>query len=151
MKYRPNCLSPAISNVDALIGKWLGWLPIWDDAVETEHVFGYLCDLLEANNATLLGPDNANLPTIVRAIAEAMSTGGLSDTPSSDSTRSKSTTASGDHRSQQNGYTTGEKLSAYQRCVFILRHIQSNSSLVEACVNQLNEEQRKAVSVALSQ
>ncbi|KAA3671582.1 importin-5, partial [Paragonimus westermani] len=151
MKYRPNCLSPAISNVDALIGQWLGWLPIWDDAVETEHVFGYLCDLLEANNATLLGPDNANLPTIVRAIAEAMSTGGLSDTPSSDSARPKSATASGDHRSQQNGYTAGEKLSAYQRCVFILRHIQSNSSLVEACVNQLNEEQRKAVSVALSQ
>ncbi|KAF7250134.1 hypothetical protein EG68_09707 [Paragonimus skrjabini miyazakii] len=148
MKYRPNCLSPAISDVDALIGRWLGWLPIWDDAVETEHVYGYLCDLLEANNATLLGPDNANLPTIVRAIAEAMSTGGLSDTSSTDSARPKSATASGDH-SHQNGFTVGEKLSAYQRCVFILRHIQSNSSLVEACVNQLNEEQRKAVSVAL--
>jgi hypothetical protein len=137
--------------MDALIVRWLGWLPIWDDAVETEHVYGYLCDLLEANNPALLGPENSNLPHIVKAIAEAMSTGGLSDNPESDD-RPKSSTASGDHSqstAQQNGFSGGEKLSAYQRCVFILRHIQSNSSLVEACVNQLNEEQRKAISVAV--
>ncbi|CAL8094141.1 unnamed protein product [Calicophoron daubneyi] len=151
MKYRPECLPAALGGMNALIVRWLGWLPIWDDAVETEHVYGYLCDLLEANNPALLGPDNANLPHIVKAIAEAMSAGGLSDNIDSDD-RPKSSTASGDHSlstAQQNGFSGGEKLSAYQRCVFILRHIQSNSSLVEACVNQLNEEQRKAISVAV--
>lgn len=149
MKYRPECLPPALGGMDALIARWLNWLPIWDDAVETEHVYGYLCDLLEANNPALLGPDNANLPRIVKAIAEAMATGGLSDSSESDS-RPKSTAASGDHpTSQQNGFAAGPKLSAYQRCVFILRHVQSNSSLVEACVNQLNEDQREAVNNAL--
>ncbi|CAH8656425.1 unnamed protein product [Heterobilharzia americana] len=79
MKYRPECLPPALGGIDALIVRWLSWLPIWDDTVETEHVYGYLCDLLEANNPVVIGPDNSNLPCIVRAIAESMSTGGLSD------------------------------------------------------------------------
>nr|CAH8872708.1 unnamed protein product [Trichobilharzia regenti] len=146
MKYRPECLPPAIGGIDALINRWLGWLPIWDDTVETEHVYGYLCDLLEANNPVVIGPDNSNLPRIVRAIAESMSTGGLSD---SDTENSSPKLAAGDQAggfNQQNGL---DKPSTYQRCVSILRHIQSNSSLVEACVSQLNEEQRKALGVAL--
>ncbi|KAG5452806.1 Importin-5 [Clonorchis sinensis] len=146
MKYRPDCLPPSVGGVDTLLPRWLDWLPVWDDAVETEHVYGYLCDLIEANNSIILGPDNANLPRIVKAIAEAMSTGGLSDT--TEDSKPKSIPASGDHP-QQNGFPPDQKLSAYQRCVYILRHIQSNSSLVEACVSQLNDEQRKAVSVAL--
>ncbi|GAA35800.2 importin-5 [Clonorchis sinensis] len=146
MKYRPDCLPPSVGGVDTLLPRWLDWLPVWDDAVETEHVYGYLCDLIEANNSIILGPDNANLPRIVKAIAEAMSTGGLSD--ATEDSKPKSVPASGDHP-QQNGFPPDQKLSAYQRCVYILRHIQSNSSLVEACVSQLNDEQRKAVSVAL--
>ncbi|KAH8867942.1 Importin-5 [Schistosoma japonicum] len=145
MKYRPECLPPALGGIDALIVRWLGWLPIWDDTVETEHVYGYLCDLIEANNPVVIGPDNSNLPSIVRAIAESMSTGGLSDANTEN--RSKLETSSQTSGfSQQNGL---EKPSAYQRCVSILRHIQSNSSLVEVCVSQLSEEQRKALGVAL--
>ncbi|KAH8867944.1 Importin-5 [Schistosoma japonicum] len=137
MKYRPECLPPALGGIDALIVRWLGWLPIWDDTVETEHVYGYLCDLIEANNPVVIGPDNSNLPSIVRAIAESMSTGGLSDANTEN--RSKLETSSQTSGfSQQNGL---EKPSAYQRC--------SNSSLVEVCVSQLSEEQRKALGVAL--
>ncbi|TPP65936.1 Karyopherin (importin) beta 3 [Fasciola gigantica] len=149
MKHRPECLPQGEAGVVALIPRWLNWLPIWDDSVETEHVYGYLCDLIEANVPALLGPDNANLPRIVKVIAEAMATGGLSETSNSDN-RTKSTTASGDNPTpQQNGLSAAPKLSAYQRCVFILRHVQSNSSLVEACVNQLSEDQREAVNSAL--
>ncbi|CAH8670565.1 unnamed protein product [Schistosoma margrebowiei] len=146
MKYRPECLPPALGGIDALIVRWLGWLPICDDTVETEHVYGYLCDLIEANNPVVIGPDNSNLPRIVRAIAESMSTGGLSDTNAEDNRSKLETVNETSGFNQQNGL---EKPSAYQRCVSILRHIQSNSSLVEVCVSQLNEEQRKALGIAL--
>ncbi|CAH8682369.1 unnamed protein product [Schistosoma rodhaini] len=146
MKYRPECLPPALGGIDALIVRWLGWLPICDDTVETEHVYGYLCDLIEANNPVVIGPDNSNLPRIVRAIAESMSTGGLSDTNTEENRSKLETVNQAGGFNQQNGF---EKPSAYQRCVSILRHIQSNSSLVEVCVSQLNEEQRKALGIAL--
>ncbi|XP_018655445.1 putative importin-beta 3 [Schistosoma mansoni] len=146
MKYRPECLPPALGGIDALIVRWLGWLPICDDTVETEHVYGYLCDLIEANNPVVIGPDNSNLPRIVRAIAESMSTGGLSDTNTEENRSKLETVNQAGGFNQQNGL---EKPSAYQRCVSILRHIQSNSSLVEVCVSQLNEEQRKALGIAL--
>lgn len=150
MKYRPECLAAAVGNLDNLIPRWLGWLPVCEDEVECEHVYSYLCDLLEANNSALLGPDNANLPIIVRAIAEAMSAGSLSnEPPEEDYAKGSSSVASGDH-TQRNGFANGERLPAYQRCVFILQHIQSNASLAEACVSQLNDEQRKAISSALS-
>ncbi|CAH8680380.1 unnamed protein product [Schistosoma rodhaini] len=128
MKYRPECLPPALGGIDALIVRWLGWLPICDDTVETEHVYGYLCDLIEANNPVVIGPDNSNLPRIVRAIAESMSTGGLSDTNTEENRSKLETVNQAGGFNQQNGF---EKPSAYQRCVSILRHIQvSHFSLI---------------------
>lgn len=49
----------------------LSWLPVWEDGDEAPHVYGFLCDLMEANNAALLGQDNANVPRIVAVMAEA--------------------------------------------------------------------------------
>ncbi|KAA0204007.1 hypothetical protein HAZT_HAZT011606 [Hyalella azteca] len=34
------------------------------DADEAPHVYGYLCDLIDANHPLVLGPNNANLPNI---------------------------------------------------------------------------------------
>lgn len=35
-------------NVDEVIPKWLSWLPVKEDLEEAPHIYGYLCDLVEA-------------------------------------------------------------------------------------------------------
>lgn len=41
-------------TVDEVIPVWLSFLPVWEDTVVAPHVYGYLCDLLEANNHHVL-------------------------------------------------------------------------------------------------
>ena len=43
-----------------------------EDNDEAPFVYGFLADLVEANNPHILGPNNANLPRIVAIIAEAI-------------------------------------------------------------------------------
>ena len=42
-KYQPSCV-----NLDEVLTYWLSWLPVWEDDDEAEHVYGYLCELIEA-------------------------------------------------------------------------------------------------------
>lgn len=49
----------------------LSWLPVVEDEDEAPHVYGYLCDLIEANHPVVLGPNNANLPRLISFFAEA--------------------------------------------------------------------------------
>lgn len=113
MKYRPECLAN-VGDIETLIGRWLTWLPIWEDKEETDHVYGYLCDLVEANNQTLLGgASNVNLPSIVSAIARVLSEKALSR-PDEEEEAEKAVT-------MQNGAKT---ISVYDRCVAILRLIR---------------------------
>ena len=46
-------------------------LPVWQDSDEVPYVYSYLCDLVEANQPAVLGPNNMNLPRIIAVIAEA--------------------------------------------------------------------------------
>lgn len=48
------------------------WLPVTEDEEEAPHVYGYLCDLIQANHPIVLGANNSNLPRIVAIIAEAL-------------------------------------------------------------------------------
>lgn len=153
MKYRPDCLIPAgLTNMNELLARWLTWLPIWEDNEATEHVYGYLCDLVEANNAVVLGgPSNSNLPRIVSAIARVISEKGLlrPEEEEGDSTAAAAANGAGDK--QVNGAKSAlESPSVYDRCVSILRLIQSNSSVYEACMSQLSEKERKALAECLS-
>lgn len=43
-----------------------------EDEDEAPHVYGYLCDLIEANHPVVLGPSNANLPRLISFFAEAL-------------------------------------------------------------------------------
>jgi hypothetical protein len=73
---------------------------VWEDVDEAPHIYGFLCDLVEANNVALLGQDNANVPRIVAVMAEAFARDALN--PTSEVT---------------------------QRMVCLLRHIQMQVSL----------------------
>lgn len=50
----------------------LTWLPVVEDEDEAPHVYGYLCDLIEANHAVVLGTNNAHLPRLISFFAEAL-------------------------------------------------------------------------------
>lgn len=58
-------------NCDEIIPIWLSWLPVWEDVEEAPHVYGYLCDLIQANHPAVLGPNGANIPNIMAIFAEA--------------------------------------------------------------------------------
>ena len=51
----------------------LSWLPVVEDVDESPYVYGYLCDLIEANHPIILGPNNSNIPRIIAIFAEAFS------------------------------------------------------------------------------
>jgi hypothetical protein len=38
------------------------WLPVSEDVDEAPYVYGYLCNLIEANHPLILGPQNSYLP-----------------------------------------------------------------------------------------
>jgi len=59
-------------DVNNIIPNWLMWLPVVEDHVEAPHVYGYLCDLIEMNHPIVLGPNNANIPSILSVISEAL-------------------------------------------------------------------------------
>lgn len=50
----------------------LTWLPVVEDDDEAPHVYGYLCDLIEANHAVVLGTNNVHLPRLISIFAEAL-------------------------------------------------------------------------------
>lgn len=61
----------AVQNKDEIISAWLSWLPVVEDEDEAPHIYGYMCDLIQANHPVVLGANNSNLPRIVCIIAQA--------------------------------------------------------------------------------
>ena len=47
-------------------------MPVTEDIDEAPYVYGFLADLVQANNPHILGENNANLPRVVAIIAEAV-------------------------------------------------------------------------------
>jgi len=46
-------------------------LPVSEDTDEAPFVYGYLCGLIESHHPLVLGPNNSNIPSLIRIIAEA--------------------------------------------------------------------------------
>jgi len=98
----------------------LSWLPIWEDKDEMDTVYGLLCDLLESNNSIALGPQGANIPRIVNIIAEAFARKAVPD-----------------------------DATCRPRLVNLIRMIQNDSNLFQACVAQLSLECQQSLQAAL--
>lgn len=119
LKYRP----AAISNVDEVLRHWLTWLPIYEDTEECPHVYGFLCDLIEANHPLIVGPQNANIPRLIIIMSEIFA---------------------------KNALPTSNPVS--QRVLAILKQIQDGSGEVfQHCfMNQLTPEQQVALQEAMT-
>uniref|UniRef100_T1J449 TOG domain-containing protein n=1 Tax=Strigamia maritima TaxID=126957 RepID=T1J449_STRMM len=108
-------------NVNELLPHWLSWLPVWEDEDEVLHVYNYLCDLIEGNHPVVLGKDNSNLPSILRIMASAFEKEAID-----------------------------QEAEVTKRMVNIVRQIQSNTELFQACLVQLTQEQQAALHAVLS-
>nr|CAG4643007.1 EOG090X00U8 [Ilyocryptus agilis] len=108
-------------RVDEILAHWITWLPVWEDEDEAPHIYGYLCDLVEANHPVILGSNHANLPRVVSIIAEAFSKDMLD--PESE---------------------------VYRRMLNIVRQVQGNPTVLEACLSQMTAEQQQALQQALT-
>ncbi|KAK4879979.1 hypothetical protein RN001_008125 [Aquatica leii] len=115
MKYRPTAL-----NLDEILPVWFNWLPVVEDSVEAPHIYGYLCDLIEQNHPTILGPGNGNIPKILNIFAEAFYRD-MIDTSSPE------------------GF----------RMLNIVKQVQSNESLFQNVVTGFRPELQQALHVAL--
>lgn len=111
--------SSAIPNLDELIAVWFSWLPVIEDQDEAPHVYGYFCDLIQANHPVILGPNNANLPKIVQIIAEAFATIVI----------------------------TGKQEQGI-RMVNIVKQVEGSADVFAACLAVINEEQKQALEEA---
>lgn len=118
-KYQPACVPGG--DLNQFLALWLSWLPVYEDDEETPHVYGYLCDLLEANNAVVIGPaDNSNLVRVVKAIATCMTKEAL---PVDN--------------------------AVHGRCLAIIRMIQANEQLFGQCVQNLSDDEKICLREAL--
>ncbi|ROT70489.1 Importin-5 [Penaeus vannamei] len=103
-------------NVDEVIPVWLSWLPVWEDTDEAPHVYGYLCDLIDGNHPLVLGPNNSNLPRLMLIFSEAFRREAVE-----------------------------KEAEVTQRMLNIVRQLQANPEVFQACISQLSQEQQLAL------
>jgi len=108
-------------HVDEVLSHWVTWLPVWEDEDEAPHVYNYLCDLVEANHPVLLGPNHTYLPRVIAIIAEAF------------------------HRE-----VLEPESEVFRRMLNIVRQVQGNQAVLEACVSQMTVEQQQALQQVLT-
>jgi len=108
-------------NMDQILPVWFAWLPVTEDVDEAPFVYSFLADLVQANNPHILGDNNSNLPRVVAIIAEALAVEVLP--PESEERR---------------------------RIIEIVKQIQGNATVFEACVANLTQPQKTAIQEILS-
>ncbi|KAI3384766.1 hypothetical protein SNEBB_007003 [Seison nebaliae] len=81
-----NCISaatkiirnlPQDDTLKQILPTWFSWLPTWEDREESEHIFGYLCDLTESRNEQIVGENLGNLPTVFKVILQCFNHDGI--------------------------------------------------------------------------
>lgn len=95
------------------------WLPVTEDEEEAPHVYGYLCDLIQANHPVVLGANTSNLPRIVCIIAEALYRDVIEST-----------------------HEVG------RRMLEIVKQIEQSPDVFQACLNSLTTDQKNALEEA---
>ncbi|KAL7677034.1 hypothetical protein ACOME3_003283 [Neoechinorhynchus agilis] len=66
-------LADLAPNRSSLLSEWIQYLPIWADSEECEHVYSFLCELIDRRDPVAMGgQDEPNLPYLIRLIAECL-------------------------------------------------------------------------------
>lgn len=94
-------------------------MPVVEDEEEAPHVYGYLCDLVQANHPAVLGLNNGHLPNIVRIVAEAF---------------------------YQKVVDVTQDVG--RRMLDIVKQIEKSPDVFQACLSTLNADQKEALQEA---
>lgn len=94
-------------------------MPVIEDEDEAPHIYGYLCDLIQANHPIILGANNSNLPRIVSIIAQAFKAGVVKPLSEEGS-----------------------------RMIGIVKQLESNPDVFQACVSILTPELKQGLEEA---
>lgn len=112
-------------------------MPVTEDEDEAAHIYGYLCDLIQSNHHVILGPNNTNLPRIVALIADAFFHGVIQIiTPTNDIDNMSVDVI------QRNNEVAGRMLN-------IVKQIETNPEVFQACITYINDVQKQALEEAL--
>jgi HEAT repeat protein len=111
-------------DVGAVVPTFISWLPVWEDKEECPHVYGYLCDLIESNNPVAMGDNGANVPHLIAIVVDAFRLSALEEET--------------------------EKNACSGRMRTILKHVQANESMFQACLAVLNDEQKMTLQKELA-
>lgn len=95
------------------------WLPVTEDSDEAPHIYGYLCDLIQANHPIILGANNCNLPRIVSIIAQAFA-----------------------------NKVVPVVSEVGSRMLAIVKQVESNAELFQVCASQLTPEMQHGLQEA---
>ncbi|XP_070496261.1 importin-5 [Chironomus tepperi] len=130
--------SSAITNADEIISIWFQSLPVTEDDEEAPHIYGYLCDLIQSNHPIVLGNNNSNLPRIVALIGDAFYHGVIQIiTPTNENIDNMRL-----DYVQRNNDVAGRMLN-------IVKQIQSNGEVFNACIQMINDQQKSALEEAM--
>ncbi|KAJ3043950.1 hypothetical protein HK097_001614 [Rhizophlyctis rosea] len=66
-------------DTGAVLVEWVKELPVLVDEEEVAFVYGYLLELVESGNPSILGPQNDGIPKLVSIFVEVLATPGLVD------------------------------------------------------------------------
>lgn len=94
-------------------------MPVTEDSDEAPHIYGYLCDLIQANHPIILGANNCNLPRIVSIIAQAFV-----------------------------NKVVGVVSEVGSRMLAIVKQVESNPEVFQVCAAQLTPEMQHALQEA---
>lgn len=113
-------------------------MPVTEDVDEAPHIYGYLCDLIQSNNEVILGENAQNIPRIVALIADAFLNTVIRLIPPT---------------AENIEEMTIEVIQRYNevagRMLNIVKQIESNPTLFQACLQCINQEQKQALEDAL--
>lgn len=120
MEYRSDALVGAGLSVEALLPRWLSWLPIRYDEEEVPHVYGFVCALLEQNHPQLMSNAMEIIPHFVYCLAVSLNCGVLKP-----------------------------EQPVFHRSMALVRHVQTNPDMFNHSLQKMSGEERIALEKAL--
>lgn len=109
-----------------------------EDDEEAPYIYGYLCDLIQSNHPIILGDNNSNLPRIVALIGDAFFHGVIQIiTPTNENIDNMRM-----DYVQRNNEVAGRLLN-------IVKQIQGNPEVFNACIGYINDQQKAALDEAM--
>lgn len=107
------------ADLSQIVPAFMSWLPTFNDQEESVAIYSYFADLVESMSPLVLGPDNNNLPNIMKIMVVAFHNDAFEETPEAEVVKNRLRT--------------------------LLKSLQQDNNIFQMCIQAANleeEEQR---------